>query len=77
MSKPKTCVNCTLTWTREHNVKDVVLCPLHASAPDLLAALERIQQRCTGSALYGLTIKEVVMIESLAGAAIAKAQETK
>ena len=42
MSKHKTCDNCSLTWTRDHNVKDIVLCPLHAAAPVLLAALEAV-----------------------------------
>ena len=43
MSAPKTCDNCTLTWDRKNNVKDIVLCPLHRDAPDLLAALKEIR----------------------------------
>ena len=39
MHTPKTCDDCTLTWDRKHNVKDIVLCPLHAAAPKLLEAL--------------------------------------
>ena len=37
---PKTCDDCSLTWDRQHNPKDIVLCPLHATAPALLEALE-------------------------------------
>ena len=38
--KQSTCDDCSLSWDRKFNVKDIVLCPLHAAAPDLLAALE-------------------------------------
>lgn len=37
---PKTCDDCHVTWDRKYNVKDIVLCPLHKSAPALLEALE-------------------------------------
>ena len=35
-----TCDNCEVSWDRQHNIKDIVLCPLHAAAPELLKALE-------------------------------------
>ena len=71
MSKPTTCENCSLTWTRDHNVKDIVLCPLHAAAPALLAALEHIAEICDTHtpALHPL--------RDIARAAIAQAKETK
>ena len=40
-----------------------------------LAVLERIQKRCTEVHLYGLTVKEAVMLEAIAYAAIAAAKE--
>lgn len=36
---PKTCDDCSLTWDRKSNPKDIVLCPLHQAAPALLSAL--------------------------------------
>lgn len=41
MSTQKTCDDCTLTWDRQNNVKDIVLCPKHAATDDLLAALKQ------------------------------------
>lgn len=41
--KRGTCDDCSLTWDRRGNVKDVVLCPLHAAAAQLLEALERMR----------------------------------
>ena len=76
MSK-QTCDNCSVTWTRDHNVKDIILCPLHAAAPDLLAAMESFElYPCVG---------ESCRTEYPAGlcpgcharAAIAQAKETK
>jgi hypothetical protein len=40
--KRGTCDDCEVNWDRKGNVKDIVLCPLHAAAPDLLAALEHV-----------------------------------
>lgn len=48
MHTPKTCDDCTLTWDHKHNVKDIVLCPLHRSAPKLLEALEKILAEVSG-----------------------------
>ncbi len=39
---PRTCDDCGVTWDRKHNLKDIVLCPLHAAAPELLEALEAL-----------------------------------
>ena len=38
----ETCDDCSLTWDRKGNVKDIVPCKLHASAPALLEALEAL-----------------------------------
>ena len=81
MSK-QTCDTCSVTWDRKMNLKDILLCPLHAAAPDLLAALEQLVQRCaeppvtTGLEMTG----NGGMIELLtreARALIAQAKETK
>ena len=40
----QTCSDCSLTWDRTYSPKDIVLCPLHAAAPKLLAALESIAE---------------------------------
>ncbi len=41
---PKNCDTlsgpCGLTWDRQHNVKTIQFCPLHAAAPAMLEALE-------------------------------------
>jgi len=56
MIKAKTCDNCSVTWDHKMNLKDIVLCPLHHAAPELLAALE------------GLVSKPAPFCETIAGA---------
>ena len=38
MHTPNICEACSVTWARRGRIKHVLLCPLHAAAPDLLAA---------------------------------------
>ena len=57
MSK-HTCDNCSVTWDRKMNLKDIVLCPFHTAAPDLLAAREKftVNDLSDERVRYGLLI---------------------
>ena len=89
MRPPKICDNCSVSWTRDHNVKDIVLCRLHATAPALLAALERLapvscQAEAYASPLYDAGLRcdqqgrpvQTWCVACYARAAIAAAKES-
>ncbi len=72
-SKQHTPEGCHLTWDRKNNVKDIVLCPMHAAAPELLEALRQIADLWDqGNLGYGDRLLKAV---GIADAAIQKATE--
>ena len=55
---------------------NVVFCPLHAAAPDLLAALKAISVRCDEAADHGhIWADTVIRIGRIVDVATAKAEE--
>lgn len=75
MHTPKTCDDCTLTWDRKNNVKDIVLCPLHRAAPKLLEALEALRHEYLRMLVdYGSHVRGEPAVQALTDAAIRKAK---
>ena len=72
---PKTCDDCSLTWDRKGNVKDIMLCPFHRATPALLEALEKIHFEVDGAYLgRPASAANIRYIEGLARAAIKQAK---
>ena len=69
---PETCDDCAPKWDRSCNYKTSILCDLHASAPDLLAALKSVARVLDGYVRE--SDGEAVRMLEAARAAIAKAE---